>query len=57
MRSGKGLVGIHAAADSYHRSTKGPEFIGMVANGVFGAADQNGDERLRELLLEHGAES
>jgi type 1 glutamine amidotransferase len=44
VRSGKGLAGIHAASDSYHQSTKGPEFIGMVANGIFGAADQNEDK-------------
>lgn len=44
VRSGKGLAGIHAASDSYHQSTKGPEFVGMVANGIFGAADQNEDK-------------
>ena len=44
VRSGKGLAGIHAASDSYHQSTKGPEFLGMIANGIFGAADQNEDK-------------
>ncbi len=44
VRSGKGLAGIHAASDSYHESTKGPEFIAMMAVGVFGAADQNEDK-------------
>ena len=44
VRSGKGLAGIHAASDSYHESTKGPEFIGMLANGIFATADQNEDK-------------
>lgn len=44
VRSGKGLAGIHAASDSYHQSTKGPEFVGMMANNIFGAADQNEDK-------------
>jgi type 1 glutamine amidotransferase len=54
VRSGKGLAGIHAAADSYHRSSNGPEFVGMVASGIFAAADKNNDksvdaEELRAL--------
>jgi uncharacterized protein len=44
VRSGKGLAGIHAASDSYHESTRGPKFLGMLAMGIFGAADQNGDK-------------
>lgn len=44
VRSGKGLAGIHAASDSYHQSSKGPEFVSMVAIGIFGATDQNDDK-------------
>jgi type 1 glutamine amidotransferase len=51
VRSGKGLAGIHAASDSYHLSTKGPEFIGMVANGIFGAADQNEDKSVNVVEM------
>jgi type 1 glutamine amidotransferase len=44
VRSGKGLAGVHAAGDSYHRSTKGPEFVATLGSGIFGAADANGDK-------------
>jgi type 1 glutamine amidotransferase len=44
VHSGKGLAGIHAAGDSYHRSTKGPEFVGTMASGIFAAADTDGDK-------------
>ena len=33
VRSGKGLAGIHAAADSYHQASNGPEIGGMIASG------------------------
>ncbi len=46
VRSGKGLAGIHAAADSYHRSTDPPAFGGMMAGGIMGAADTNDDKTL-----------
>ena len=38
VRSGKGLAGIHAASDSYHHSTLGPQFGGMLSSGVLSAA-------------------
>jgi hypothetical protein len=44
VRSGKGLAGIHAAADSYHASTKGPEYVGMMASRFYAAADKNQDK-------------
>lgn len=44
VRSGKGLVGIHAASDSYHASTKGSDFVGMMASGMFAAADKSQDK-------------
>jgi type 1 glutamine amidotransferase len=44
VRSGKGLAGVHAASDSYHKSTAGPQFLGMVAAAILGAADQNEDK-------------
>jgi type 1 glutamine amidotransferase len=44
VRSGKGLAGIHAASDSYHRSTEGPAFGGMLTSGILGAADRNEDK-------------
>jgi type 1 glutamine amidotransferase len=44
VRSGKGLAGIHAASDSYHQSTTGPEFVGMLASGILTAADKNEDK-------------
>lgn len=44
VRSGKGLAGIHAASDSYHQSTKGQEFLGQVASGIFASADKNEDK-------------
>lgn len=43
VRSGKGLVGIHAAADSYHVSKQGSEYVAMMASGIFIAADKNQD--------------
>ena len=46
VRSGKGLAGIHAAADSYHRASDGPEIGGMIATGILGAADKDGDKTL-----------
>jgi type 1 glutamine amidotransferase len=44
VRSGKGLAGIHAASDSYHKSTDRPEFGGMMAAGILAAADKNEDK-------------
>jgi type 1 glutamine amidotransferase len=46
VRSGKGLAGIHAAADSYHESSEGPEIVGMITPGILGAADKDGDKTL-----------
>jgi type 1 glutamine amidotransferase/Ca2+-binding EF-hand superfamily protein len=43
VRSGKGLAGVHAASDSYHKSTRGPEFLSMLASGIVGAADKDAD--------------
>jgi type 1 glutamine amidotransferase len=44
VRSGKGLAGVHAAGDSYHRSTEGPAFGARMAPGILGAADKNEDK-------------
>jgi type 1 glutamine amidotransferase len=44
VRSGKGLAGVHAASDSYHQSTGGPQLVGMLASGILAAADQSGDK-------------
>ncbi len=52
VRSGKGLAGIHAAGDSYHESTNGPEFLGMITSGIFGAADKNEDKGVDAAELE-----
>jgi type 1 glutamine amidotransferase len=41
VRSGKGLAGIHAASDSYHQASDGPEIGGMMAAGILGAADKD----------------
>jgi type 1 glutamine amidotransferase len=53
VRSGKGLVGIHAAADSYHQAAgttpgtmPGGGIGGMLAAGVMTAADKNSDGKL-----------
>jgi type 1 glutamine amidotransferase len=51
VRSGKGLAGIHAAADSYHQASDGPEIIGMIATGIFAAADKDGDQTLTAAEL------
>jgi type 1 glutamine amidotransferase len=52
VRSGKGLAGIHAAADSYHESSDGPEIGGMVAAGMLAAADKDGDKTLDAAELQ-----
>lgn len=44
VRSGKGLAGIHAASDSYHKSTKPSEFGNMMAAGILAAADKDEDK-------------
>lgn len=44
VRSGKGLAGIHAASDSYHYSSKGPEIVHMMASGILGSFDKNSDK-------------
>jgi type 1 glutamine amidotransferase len=44
VRSGKGLAGIHAASDSYHKSTEQPEFGAMMAAGLLAAADKDEDK-------------
>jgi type 1 glutamine amidotransferase len=46
VRSGKGLAGIHAAADSYHQATGGFAFGGMLAPNIMAAADKNEDKKL-----------
>ncbi len=46
VRSGKGLAGIHAASDSYHQSSDGPEIGSMISTGILGAADKNDDKTL-----------
>jgi type 1 glutamine amidotransferase len=51
VRSGKGLAGIHAASDSYHRASNGPEIGGMMAAGILGAADKNEDKTLDAVEL------
>ena len=52
VRSGKGLAGIHAASDSYHVSTEGPAFGGMLSSGVLSAADKNQDKSVDAQELE-----
>lgn len=52
VRSGKGLAGIHAASDSYHVSTEGPAFGGMLSSGVLSTADKNQDKLLDARELE-----
>jgi type 1 glutamine amidotransferase len=44
VRSGKGLAGIHAASDSYHQSTNGPEIVHMLGSGIFSVADKDNDK-------------
>jgi type 1 glutamine amidotransferase len=51
VRSGKGLAGIHAASDSYHRASDGPEIGGMIAAGILGAADKDDDKTLDAMEL------
>ncbi len=51
VRSGKGLAGIHAAADSYHQASDGPEIIGMITPAIFAAADKDGDKTLTAAEL------
>jgi type 1 glutamine amidotransferase len=47
VRSGKGLAGIHAAADSYHEAKSGAGGMGpMLAPIVISAADTNHDKNL-----------
>jgi type 1 glutamine amidotransferase len=46
VRSGKGLAGIHAASDSYHQASDGPQIGGMMAAGILGAADKDEDKTL-----------
>lgn len=44
VRSGKGLAGIHAAADSYHQTPDESEIGGMIAPGILAAADTDEDK-------------
>ncbi len=44
VRSGRGLAGIHAASDSYHRSTEASPLLGMIAANMMLAADSNEDQ-------------
>ncbi len=52
VRSGKGLAGIHAAADSYHEAKPGAGGMGpMLAPIVMAAADSNHDKNLTAAEL------
>lgn len=57
VRSGKGIAGVHAASDSYHRATDGPGFGGMLTSGILRAADKNEDKAVdrQELSALSGA--
>jgi type 1 glutamine amidotransferase len=44
VHSGKGLAGIHAAGDSYHKANTRQGFGSMLAPLVVNAADKNGDK-------------
>jgi type 1 glutamine amidotransferase len=71
VRSGKGLVGIHAASDSYHESAPAPAQAapaggrgaarggmgGMVANGMMALADTNSDKKVTAAELRGLADS
>jgi type 1 glutamine amidotransferase len=46
VRSGKGLAGIHAASDSYHKSSDEPAIGGMVAAGMIATANKDDDHTL-----------
>jgi type 1 glutamine amidotransferase len=46
VRSGKGLAGIHAASDSYHKASNGPEIGRMIASGILAAADKDDNKTL-----------
>ena len=46
VRSGKGLAGIHAAGDAYHKSDDGPEVGGMLAGGILRTADTDNNKAL-----------
>jgi type 1 glutamine amidotransferase len=49
VRSGKGLAGIHAAADSYHRS--GGNAGAQIAARMLADGDKNGDKKLNKTEL------
>ena len=51
VRLGKGLAGIHAASDSYHQASDGPEIGGMIASGILTAADKDEDKTLNASEL------
>jgi type 1 glutamine amidotransferase/Ca2+-binding EF-hand superfamily protein len=54
VRSGKGLAGIHAAGDSYHRAGANAPGMGpMLAPAVLKAADTNGDKKVNQDELNH----
>jgi type 1 glutamine amidotransferase len=44
VRSGKGIAGIHAASDSYHKANDGPGISAMLGPGILTAADKNDDK-------------
>ncbi len=46
VRSGKGLAGIHAASDSYHKASGGFGWGGMLAPMVMAAGDSNSDKKI-----------
>lgn len=52
VRSGKGLAGVHAASDAYHKSTAGPGMVSMLANGIFAAGDENQDKAIEGKELD-----
>ncbi len=57
VRSGKGLGGIHAAADSYHVASGGFGFGGMLAANVMSSGDKNEDKKVTAEELNALADS
>lgn len=51
VRSGKGLAGIHAAGDSYHKATGGTVWGHMLAPGIMKVADTDGDHKVTTAEL------
>lgn len=51
VRAGKGIAGIHAASDSYHKAADGSEIGSMISAGILGAADKDNDKTLNAAEL------